>query len=369
MPRPLRRRDPRRAVRPRWSRRWPRRSPTRGARSACCSAPRTCSPRRPSPPARSPTGSSTRPFAARHTVLLETGPGPRDPLRRHALRGDVRAGSAAASQLPAERADEIREAPGAAEPRPAAHRVQGVVVRDGQTPRRRSDARRARTSGRDGMYMIGQVAALRHDTCTIAAAPPRRCRRGLRASGRAARRRRPPERRRQPADPPRRRRHRRHGLHPAEGARPADVLGEHPRQGRRDHRGARRPLGLAALLRPGPGGPDKINSRWGGFLDDRPFDPLRLRHAAELAALDRAAPAADARGGARRRWPTPATPTGRSRASAPSVILGVGGGVGGPRPAVRLPLRPARAARRTHRPSVLAHRFRSGPRTRSPASC
>ncbi len=102
---------------------------------------------------------------------------------------------------------------------------------------------------------------------------------------------------------------------PSRRRRPARVLGEHPQQGRRDHRGPGRPLGLAAYYDPDPEAADKINSKMGRVHRRRPVRPARVRHAAQLAALDRAAPAADARARPVRRWTTPATPTGRSPAS------------------------------------------------------
>ena len=73
--------------------------------------------------------------------------------------------------------------------------------------------------------------------------------------------------------------------------------------------------------------PDKIYSRWGGFLDDLLFDPLRYGIPPRaLEALDPVA-AADARG----RAPLPrrrrASVDGRSRERM-SVILGASGGAG-----------------------------------------
>ena len=72
---------------------------------------------------------------------------------------------------------------------------------------------------------------------------------------------------------------------------------------------------------------DKIYSRWGGFIDEVPFDPLTVRHAAGLAELDRAVPAAGAgrRAGA---LDEPAIWTDHFLASGRPWCSGAGGGGG-----------------------------------------
>ena len=74
-----------------------------------------------------------------------------------------------------------------------------------------------------------------------------------------------------------------------------------------------------------PKAKDKIYSKWGGFLDEVPFDPMQLRDAARQLALDRACPAPDPGGGAgsARGCGYLERPFARERTS---VILGAGGG-------------------------------------------
>ena len=102
---------------------------------------------------------------------------------------------------------------------------------------------------------------------------------------------------------------------PGRGRR-AQLLGEHPEQGRRDHRDPRDRWDWRHYYDPDRNAPRQDLLEVGRLhRPDVPFDPVALRHAAQLAALDRAAPAARParrRGGAAT---TPATPTGRSRAS------------------------------------------------------
>ena len=82
---------------------------------------------RPSPPARSSPRSSRRRSRASDTVLLETAPGPRHPLRRHRVRRGVRAREARASRPTACRRRRCGGAR-AAQPRPAAHRREGAAA-------------------------------------------------------------------------------------------------------------------------------------------------------------------------------------------------------------------------------------------------
>ncbi len=105
---------------------------------------------------------------------------------------------------------------------------------------------------RDGMYMIGQVAALRDDVTTIASPARPGHRRGRRlphrtgvGAGPRPGRRRPVRRRPSP-----RYRHRGDGLHLPGRARRGRFLGQRGGGGRFGHRGARHPLGPRPLLRP-----------------------------------------------------------------------------------------------------------------------
>ena len=123
------------------------------------------------------------------------------------------------------------------------------------------------------MYMIGQVAALRASKCTLAelhadlsqgSADWLASLAALESAGRG-----------HPGHPP---------ISPSSGmgcilpGAPdlqtfwANILGKVDAI----YRGSRRPLGLAPVLRPGPrSAKDKVYSRWGGFIDDVPFDPSR----------------------------------------------------------------------------------------------
>ena len=102
-----------------------------------------------------------------------------------------------------------------------------------------------------GMYMIGQVAALRDSVTTLAELHREVSHgavenvKGLR-SGRTAVTAEP--------EPPaaRRGRNRRDRLHPPRSPGRGELLGEHPREGRRDPRDPARALGLASDVRPRP---------------------------------------------------------------------------------------------------------------------
>ena len=147
-----------------------------------------------------------------------------------------------------------------------------------------------------GMFMIGQVAALRDRDALARRAAPRR----LGRERRAAERRAGPEPAEEP--PP--------GAAGRRGdRRPGCILPGRPtcaRSGRtssaRSTRSARsrRALGLAALLRPRPRDARQGLLALGRVRRRGPLRPGRVRHAAELAALDRAVPAAGAADGARR---------------------------------------------------------------------
>ena len=147
---------------------------------------------------------------------------------------------------------------------------------------------------------------------------------------------------------------------------------QHPRQGRRRSPRSRPSAGTGASTTTRTAAArDKVYSRWGGFVDDVPFDPLAFGMPPNSLRLDRAVPAA---GAADRAAPcaTPATqhrPFDRERTS---VILGAGGG--GADLAVGYTVRSTLAgAPRTRRRRGLTERLGrascpSGPRTRSPAS-
>lgn len=91
---------------------------------------------------------------------------------------------------------------------------------------------------------------------------------------------------------------------------------------------------------PDPKAPDRIYSKWGGFIPDLPFDPLRYGmppsslpsvEPAQLLALEVARMALADAGYEQRAFPRERT----------SVILGMGGGAGGH--GLRLPVVPAHA--------------------------
>ncbi len=91
----LRRRHPRRPVRPRWSPRWPARWRHAGSRSACWPAPRTSSRARRSRPARSSRRFQDEAIRCGETVLLESGPGHQVRVSPTPVRRAVRRGAAA----------------------------------------------------------------------------------------------------------------------------------------------------------------------------------------------------------------------------------------------------------------------------------
>ena len=141
----------------------------------------------------------------------------------------------------------------------------------------------------------------------------------------------------------------------------ADVLGQHPRQRRRDHRGPGRPLGPGSSTSTDPNGAGERHvSKWGGFLPEIPFDPLRYGIPPAALAVDRAGAAARAGGRARapcRRRLRATRPFDRER------TVGHLRRRGGQRPvahALRLPRRaaalPRRAAGRAGRAAARADR-------------
>ena len=158
-------------ARPRWWPPWRRRSSSAASASACCSAPRTSSREE------AVEGDAivenfqrealecTRHGAARNRSR------PRDPLRRDAVLRDLPDKPSVDSSP---RAVVRRDARGAREPQPgpAADRVARAIVRDSRRreapARTRYVRRRSDAAAQDGMYMIGQVAALRADVCTMA---------------------------------------------------------------------------------------------------------------------------------------------------------------------------------------------------------
>ena len=220
-----------------------------------------------------------------------------------------------------------------------------------------------------GMYMIGQVAALRgrgHDHRRAARATSARGSTELLAAlpGARARSARPRRRRPRPTS-------RSSGSAASCPARPTS---------RRSGRTSSTRSTRSARSRPSAGTGDAIYdadpraTRQGllalGRLPRRgPVRPDRARDAAEVARIDRAVPAAGAARAPRPPWPTPATRRGRSTASAPRSSSA---------PAAAAPTCPSatRSARRCPRCSATATRelqraalraaARSGPRTPSP---
>ena len=164
----------------------------------------------------------------------------------------------------------------AAQHRPPADRGQGrsTATRGSRrtTPRRAEAARRSTRAEQweRGMYMIGQVAALRDAVTTIAELHARRLRGQQPSCCAAADGARRSRRRRRPEPPPpadvaivg-------HRLHPPRRPDVETLLGEHPRQGRRDHRDPARALGLAADLRPRPGRAATRSTRAGAASSTR----------------------------------------------------------------------------------------------------
>ncbi len=96
----------------------------------------------------------------------------------------------------------------------------------------------------------------------------------------------------------------------------AHVLGEHPQGPRHNPEVPPDRWDYRPYYDPDPKAPDKIVSKWGGFVPDVPFDPLHYGHAAEVADLDRAGATARAGGGSQWRSTTRDIPTGRSRGNA-----------------------------------------------------
>ena len=193
-----------------------------------------------------------------------------------------------------------------------------------------------------GLYMLGQVAALRDRVTTIERAAQRRHdgRHRPGSSGRA----RPSGRDAARLEPsPAADRHRGDGGRSSRARGTCATFWENTlRRRRRDHRGPRRPLGLAALLRPRPEGARQDHSKWGGFVPDVPFDPLRYGmpptslpsiEPVQLLALEAAAG-----GPRRRRLRGPAVPA-RADGRGP----GHGRRRGPARDGLRLPLVPADA--------------------------
>ena len=261
-----------------------RRHRRRGSsRKPCAAATRCCS--RPAPATRSAAAPRRSPRRSRTRSASSAGRGP------HA-RGESR------SAWKAER-------------RPAPRRLQGP--RSGR--RMSADGSRACSTVaedgavRRGMYMIGQVAALRNGVITIAdcttrsaqaapgcctRSPPDAERRGRAAAARATSR--------SSAWPASSRRRR-----------SADVLGEHPRPASTRSPSPADRWDWRLYYDPDPKARDKIISKWGGFLPTS-LRPAALRHAAHSLPLDRAA-AAVCPEAVRGPSPTPATPIALSPAS------------------------------------------------------
>ena len=307
-PRPLRRRHPRRAARRRSSRRWPRRwrRGGEGRRPGRHGLP--VHRRRPSPPARSSPRFQAEAIRCGRTVLLETGPG-------HEVRvgpspfADAFEARAAPAARPRAAGRRGPRGAGAAERRPAPRR------RQGGRPRRGAGLAAGRPSPRpissSGASTCSARSPTLRDRVDDDRRPAPRDRRGRRASLE-----RPTEAVEAEAAPT-----------PSDvaivgmsailpGAADVRTFWENTLQGRRrDHRGPRRPLGLAALLRRRPEGPRQDHLEVGRVRPRRPVRPAPLRDAADEPAVDRAGAAARSSKPSAPRSTTPATPTGRSPAS------------------------------------------------------
>ena len=343
----------------------PRRRPDR--------APPTCSPRRPSAQRRHrrtvPAGGGR---AATRTVLLESGPGHATRcadtrVLRHffAIRATDCSARGKTGGRDARRARDAQSLAGCASPRRESH----AAIGRGHGRLERPTSPSARTiSGRDGMYMIGQVAALRQNVCRIAdlhamsrAAAPRGCARW---------RRRPTPRSATPRPAPAPADVAIVGMavSAAQGERHARLWENILDTGRRDHRDPAAPLGLAALLRRRSARPATRSTRSGAASSTTCRSiPMQLRHAAEsLRALDRPVAAADARGrapgAARRRLRS----TGRSTASAPRSFSARAAASATSAAQYGVRAEPAAASPARSRPSAAPTGCRSGPRTPSP---
>ena len=254
--------------------------------------------------------------------------GPRQPLRRHAVRARRSRARRARSR---ERACRRRD-PGdarAAHPRAAAHRLEGPD-RDRPTDGELAHASPPTEQQREGMYMLGQVATLRSQVTRIAAAAPRG-----QPKARAALLRGRLDAHRDAGPAPRRaRRHRdrRHRERPARRPnRPAeywenildkvDAITEIP-----SHRWDWR-----LYFDADRNAKDKIYSKWGGFLDDMLFDPMRYGippKSLHVGRSDAAMALEVARRSARRRRLRTSRPFDRERTSVISAPSGGAGDVG-----------------------------------------
>ena len=265
--------------RPRWSPPSRPQPASAGSGSASCSAPPTCSRARPPRPARSRPLFQEAAIAASDTVLLESGPGHATRCLPLAVRRALRGRAAPAARGRGRRRGAARAARGA-EHRPAADRREGrrpasAGSRGAPAARSWSSSTPSDAVGAGHVHdRPGRGAAQRGDDARRAAR--RRSRRGQQRAARGARRR--------PSPSPSRRRRRRRDIAIIgigcilPGAPDAsDLLGEHPRQGRRDHRGPRRALGLAAHVRPRPGGPRQGLLALGRLHRPRAVRPDRAR--------------------------------------------------------------------------------------------
>ena len=307
----LRRRHPRRPVRRDGRRRWPARWQRAGSRSASSPAPRTSSPARPSRPARSSADSRRRPSAAARRCCSNPGPGTRcaSSPSPFVARFDEERRRLIAEGRPAEEVREALEGLNVGRLRVAAKgvdRVDGAGSLAG-AGRRRLPAGAWPVHARPGGHSAGRDDHHRR-------APPRDRRRAARRTSIARSRRSMHGRGRGPTIAVGHRHHRHVGGLPRRGRRGA-VLVQHAARRRRDHRDPAGPLGLAAVLRPRPEGARQDRLEVGRVPAGRRVRPAAVRHAAVEPAVDRAGAVAGAGGRARRRWATPATPSGRSPAS------------------------------------------------------
>ena len=281
----------------------------RGARSACSPAPRTCSPARPSRPARSSRASRRRPFAAARRCCSSRGPGHQVRVSRtpFVARFDEERQRLIAEGRPAEEIREALEGLNVGRLRVAAKgvdRSQGgglaagrgqrripddprpLHARPGRRPAQPDDHHRGSSTARSAR---GAPTFLEREIPEVVNASDELDRRGRRTSRSSAWRRSSPGARAV-------------SRFWSNTLRGFDAITEVPPD-RWDWR---------LYYDPDPKAPDKIVSKWGGFLPDVAFDPLRY-------GMPPVEPAA--RSSRRncwrwrwsgRRWPMPATPSGLS---------------------------------------------------------
>ena len=145
-----------------------------------------------------------------------------------------------------------------------------------------------------GMYMIGQVAGLRDEVCTIEELHQQVSIGGAQRLASLAATVEQPATTWRAISAARPHRDRRHLDGAARRRRLADLLGKHPQQGRCHQRDTHRTFRLAALLRPGQERPRQDILPLGRVHRRRAAQPAGLRHAAQLDSFHRADAVADA---------------------------------------------------------------------------